>query len=49
LIYRGFPFNFMELLQKEKNMKILVDFRNPLPFRRLSAKPPRRKRLRGLG
>jgi hypothetical protein len=29
----------MELLQKEKNMKILVDFRNPLPFRRLSAKP----------
>ncbi|MFD6442968.1 hypothetical protein ACFWDG_25090 [Peribacillus sp. NPDC060186] len=26
-----------------------VDFRNPLPFRRLSAKPPRPKRLRGLG
>ncbi len=28
---------------------IPVDFRNPLPFRRLSAKPPRRKRLWGLG
>ncbi|WP_230135031.1 hypothetical protein, partial [Peribacillus frigoritolerans] len=26
-----------------------VDFRNPLAFRRLSAKPPRRKRLWGLG
>ena len=26
-----------------------VDFRNPLPFRRLPAKPPRRKRLWGLG
>src|SRR5687767_4794299 len=26
-----------------------VDFRNPLPFRRLSAKPPCRKRLRCLG
>jgi hypothetical protein len=28
---------------------IPVDFRDPLPFRRLSAKPPRRKRLWGLG
>ncbi|PCD08656.1 hypothetical protein CMV16_07140 [Peribacillus simplex] len=30
-------------------LKIPVDFRNPLPFRQLSAKPPRRKRLWGLG
>ena len=30
-------------------LKFPVDFRNPLPFRRLSAKPPRRKRLWGLG
>jgi hypothetical protein len=29
--------------------KISLDFRNPLPFRRLSAEPPRRKRLWGLG
>jgi len=29
--------------------KYSVDFRNPLPFRRLSAKPPHRKRLWGLG
>jgi hypothetical protein len=35
----------MELLQKEKNMKILVDFRNPLPFRRLSDKPHQSQRL----
>jgi hypothetical protein len=28
---------------------IPIDFSNPLPFRRLSAKPPRRKRLWGLG
>ena len=26
-----------------------VDFRNPLPFRRLSAKPHQSKRLWGLG
>jgi hypothetical protein len=26
-----------------------IDFRNPLPFRRLSAMPPHRKRLWGLG
>ncbi|MBR8645194.1 SPASM domain-containing protein [[Brevibacterium] frigoritolerans] len=30
-------------------LKSAVDFRNPLPFRRLSAKPPQRKRLWGLG
>ncbi|MCU6600675.1 hypothetical protein OCO53_09375, partial [Peribacillus frigoritolerans] len=30
-------------------LKIAVDSRNPLPFRRLSAKPPQRKRLWGLG
>jgi hypothetical protein len=29
--------------------KIAVDFRNPLPFRQLSAKPHQSKRLRGLG
>ncbi|ULM98407.1 hypothetical protein L8956_06805 [Peribacillus frigoritolerans] len=29
--------------------KVAGDFRNPLPFRRLSAKPPWRKRLWGLG
>jgi hypothetical protein len=28
-------------------MKVALDFRNPLPFRRLSAKSPRRKRLWG--
>ncbi|KOR86169.1 hypothetical protein AM233_20700 [Bacillus sp. FJAT-22058] len=28
---------------------ISADFRNPLPFRRLSAKPHQSKRLRGLG
>jgi hypothetical protein len=29
--------------------KVTADFRNPLPFRRLSAEPPHRKRLWGLG
>ncbi|MEV5113105.1 hypothetical protein [Peribacillus frigoritolerans] len=44
----------LNILRDETNSqfffeKIAVDFRNPLPFRRLSAKPHQSKRLRGLG